>query len=171
MSQSYIGEIRMFGGNFAPFNWAFCDGSMISIANNSALFNLIGTTYGGNGQTNFALPNLLGRVPIHAGQGSTQTYVVGQTGGLEKVTLIANDMPTHSHALLASTNAANASLPTGNVLANTVNTFPYFRGSANESLNSGSVTQIGGSESHENMMPFLCVNFIIALYGVYPPQS
>jgi microcystin-dependent protein len=171
MSQPYIGEIRMFGGNFAPVGWAFCDGSLISIAENSTLFNLIGTTYGGNGQTTFALPNLLGRLPIHAGQGLTQTYVLGALGGAETVTLITGQLPTHNHTLWASTDTANASGPGGNVLAGTVNTTPYLTAAGGVAMNSASVTQVGGSQPHDNMMPFMCVNFIIALYGVYPSQS
>jgi microcystin-dependent protein len=172
MSQPYIGEIRMFGGTYAPVGWAICDGSLISIATNSTLYNLIGTTYGGNGQTTFGLPNLLGRLPIHAGTGQgTQTYVLGQQGGLETVTLNTSQLPAHNHTLFASTNSANASGPGGNVLANTVNTTPYHPGPGAEPLNAASLTQIGGSGPHDNMMPFLCVNFIIALYGVYPSQS
>jgi microcystin-dependent protein len=171
MSQPYIGEIRMFGGNFAPYGWAFCDGSLISISDNDALFNLIGTTYGGNGQTNFALPNLSGRMPIHAGtaQGS-QTYVVGQIGGSEQVSLITNQIPSHTHTLFASTDNANASVATNNVLAaTTLNS--YIKAAAGASMNAAAVAQTGGSIPHDNMMPFLCVTFIIALFGVYPPQS
>jgi microcystin-dependent protein len=171
MAQPYIGEIRMFGGNFAPLGWKFCDGSLISIEENSTLFNLIGTTYGGNGTTTFAVPNLLGRMPIHAGQGLTQTYVLGQLGGLEQVTLITNQMPIHNHALFASTDTANASGPGGNVLADTVNTQPYHLGPGGVPMNTASVTQVGGSLPHDNMMPFLCVNFIIALVGVYPSPN
>jgi microcystin-dependent protein len=171
MTQPYIGEIRMFGGNFAPVGWAFCDGSLISIADNSALFNLIGTTYGGNGQTTFALPNLLGRLPIHAGQGLTQAYVLGQLGGLEQVTLNTGQLPAHTHTLYASTDTANASVPTNNVLATTASGDPYIHAAAGVAMNSASVAQAGGSVPHDNMMPFLCVNFIIALFGVYPSQS
>jgi microcystin-dependent protein len=172
MSNPFVGEIRMFGGNFAPAGWAFCDGSLIPISENATLFNLIGTTYGGDGQQTFALPNLLGRIPIHAGQGSgTQNYVLGQIGGVETVTLSNSQIPTHTHTLVASTDPANASGPQGNVLANTVNTTPYFAGSGSVPLNSGSLTSVGGSQPHDNLMPFLCVNFIISLFGIFPSQS
>jgi microcystin-dependent protein len=173
MSSPYIGEIRMFGGTYAPYGWAFCDGSLISISENDALYNLIGTTYGGNGISTFGLPNLLGRLPIHAGTGQgTQTYILGQLGGLETVTLNTNQLPSHVHTLSASTDTANATTPASNVLLSaTGSTKPYHPGSGGVPLNSASVSQVGSSESHDNMMPYLCVNFIIALVGVYPPQS
>jgi microcystin-dependent protein len=172
MSQPYIGEIRMFGGTYAPYGWAFCDGSLISISDNDALFNLIGTTYGGNGQTNFGLPNLSCRMPIHAGTAGpgTQTYVLGQIGGSEQVSLTSSQMPSHTHTLFASTDNANASVPTNNVLAaSTVSN--YIKANAGAAMNTAAVAQAGGSTPHDNMMPFLCVSFIIALFGVYPPQS
>jgi microcystin-dependent protein len=172
MADPYIGEIRMFGGPFAPYGWSFCNGSLVSISDYPALYNLIGTTYGGNGTTTFGLPNLLGRMPIHAGQGLTQNYALGQLGGLEQVTLSTNQMPAHTHTLNASTDGADASAPVGNVLADTPYGTPYVHGvPAGVSLNAASVAQAGGSQPHDNMMPFLCVSFIIALVGVYPSQS
>ena len=172
MSQPYIGEIRMFGGTYAPYGWSFCDGSLVSIGENSTLYNLIGTTYGGDGINTFALPNLLGRMPIHAGTGQgTQTYVLGQLGGLEQVSLITNQIPSHNHTLFASTDTANASVATGNVLATPSGATPYAQQPARAAMDVASVAQAGGSVPHDNMMPFLCVNFIIALVGVYPSQS
>jgi microcystin-dependent protein len=172
MSESYVGEIRMFGGTFAPVGWALCNGALIAISDNDTLYNLIGTTYGGNGTTNFALPNLMGRLPIHAGQGTGfQNYSLGETGGLEQVTLGINQLATHGHTLVASTDTANASGPGGNVLSGTVNTQPYLTAAGAEPLNSASLTSIGGSLPHDNMMPFLCINFIISLYGIYPSQG
>jgi microcystin-dependent protein len=173
MSDPYVGEIRMFGGNYAPFGWLFCDGSLISIDENPALYNLIGTTYGGNGQTTFGLPNLLGRVPICAGQAQgLQTYVLGQMGGLEQVILVTNQLGAHSHTLFASTDNGNAGGPGGNVLSGTVNTDPYHAGTAGVQMNAASVTAAPGSNlPHDNMMPYICVNYIISLFGVYPPHN
>jgi microcystin-dependent protein len=172
MTQPYVGEIRMFGGNFAPYGWAFCDGSLISIADNSVLFTLIGTTYGGDGTSTFGLPNLLSRMPIHAGLGSTQTsYVLGQVGGLEEVTLKTNQIPSHTHTLTASGNNASANVPTSNLLATTASGNPYTAAAAGIAMNAASVAQVGSSMPHDNMMPFLCVSFIISLFGIYPPQS
>jgi microcystin-dependent protein len=172
MSNPYIGEIRMFGGNFAPYGWNFCDGSLVSISDNPTLFNLIGTTYGGDGNTTFALPNLLGRMPIHAGTGQgTQTYILGQLGGLEQVSLTTNQIPSHNHTLFGSTDAANVNAATGNVLATTSGITPYAQAAARAQMEPTSIALAGGSAPHDNMMPFLCVSFIIALVGIYPPQS
>jgi microcystin-dependent protein len=173
MAEPYIGEIRMFGGTYAPQGWSFCNGSLISISDNPTLYNLIGTTYGGDGINTFGLPNLLGRMPIHAGTGQgTQTYVLGQSGGLEQVGLLTNQIPSHNHTLSGSTDTANASVPTDNVLAATASgTTPYIQAPARAAMDGISMAQAGGSTPHDNMMPFLCVNFIIALYGVYPSQG
>ena len=174
MSNPFIGEIRMFGGNYAPYGWAFCDGSLIQISDNPTLFNLIGTTYGGDGVQTFGLPNLLGRMPIHAGQiqGSSQ-YVLGQIGGLEQVTLLTGQIPSHTHTLSGSTDTANATAATGNVLATptaSVGT-PYAQAPARAAMAAASVGPAGNSLPHDNMMPFLCVTFIISLFGIYPSQS
>jgi microcystin-dependent protein len=173
MSQPFIGEIRMFGGNFAPAGWNFCDGSLLAIANNDALFNLIGTTYGGDGQNTFGLPDLRSRIPIHTGQGPgiTQNYVLGTTGGAEAVTLTTSQLPAHNHGLFASSDPGNATGPQGNLLANPVNTFPYFPAPGSLQLNAQTLQQAGGSQPHDNMMPFLCISFIISLFGVYPTQN
>jgi microcystin-dependent protein len=172
MSSPFVGEIRMFGGNFAPAGWAFCDGALIPISENETLFNLIGTTYGGDGQSTFALPDLQGRLPIHAGQGPgiSQNYIQGEKAGVEAVTLTINQLPTHTHALMASGDPGNATGPQGNVLANPVNTFPYFPASGALQLNAQTLQAQGGSQPHDNMMPFLCISFIISLFGIFPTQ-
>lgn len=173
MSDPYVGEIRMFGGTYAPYGWSLCNGGLLAISEYSALFNLIGTTYGGNGVSTFAVPNLLGRMPIHAGQlHGGQTYILGELGGLEQVTLTTSQMPSHNHTLNASTDAANAAAPTANVLATTPSGKPYIGNApARGVMNSASVAQSGGSLPHDNMMPYLCVNFIISLFGIYPSPS
>jgi microcystin-dependent protein len=172
MSQPFVGEIRMFGGSFAPAGWAFCDGSLQPISENETLFNLIGTTYGGDGQETFALPNLLGRMPIHAGQGPgiTQNYQQGELGGTESVTLTVNQLPVHTHTLMASNDPANAVGPGGNVLSNPFNTFPYFPAAGALQLNAQTLQPQGGSQPHDNMMPFLCISYIISLFGIFPHQ-
>lgn len=175
--QPYVGEIRMFAGNFAPAGWAICDGSLLSIADNEVLFVLIGTTYGGDGQTNFALPDLRGRAPIHQGSG----YVIGQMAGTETVALTSNQIPAHSHVgtltLGVSKQGGNADTPIGNVAAvnptrgnefNTVSNGTM----ATASFSAGTTTSIaGGSQPHENMKPFVVINYIISLYGIFPTQN
>jgi microcystin-dependent protein len=170
MSNPFVGEIRMFGGNFAPAGWALCQGQLMAIAENDVLFNLIGTTYGGDGQETFALPDLQGRVPLHQGQGPgiVQNYVIGETGGVESVTLTAAQIPTHTHALLASTNNALNTSPTNSILAAGIATKMYTEDVANQPMNAAAITQVGGSQPHENMQPFLVLNFIISLFGIYP---
>jgi microcystin-dependent protein len=170
MPEPYIGEIRMFGGNFAPNGWMFCDGQLLPISENDALFTLIGTTYGGDGENTFALPNLQSRVPLHPGTFAGQTFTIGEMAGVEEVTLTVQQIPIHTHALVASDAIANTQTPGGNVVA---------RGSgqiytSNESpvlMSSQSVTPVGGSQPHENLQPYLCINFIISLFGVFPPPQ
>jgi len=173
MSNPYVGEIRMFGGNFAPLNWHFCDGALLPIDQYDTLFNLIGTTYGGDGQTNFALPDLRGRIPLHqgAGPGITHNYVIGELAGAETVTLTTNTIPIHNHPFMASTAAASNPSPNGNVLATSATISPFVLDVAGPQLVSTAVSFVGGNQPHDNMMPFLCVNFILSLYGVFPPQS
>ncbi len=173
MSNPYIGEIRMFGGNFAPAGWMFCDGSMLAIADNDALFALIGTTYGGDGQTTFALPDLRSRVPIHAGTDSGITYMIGENGGVEQVTLGASQIPGHNHALLASKSPASAGTPSNRVPAQetTVATGLYYPAGPSAPLHPGSVLPVGGSQPHSNLQPHLAVNFIISLFGIFPTQN
>jgi microcystin-dependent protein len=166
MSQPFIGEIRMVGFTFAPVGWAFCDGSLLSISEFDALFNLIGTTYGGDGQTNFALPNLQGRIPVHVDANNP----LGQMTGSESVTLTVNQIPNHSHAALAQTAVGNQASPTNSVWANsTLNQFTA--GPAANPMNAQNVLPAGGSQPHENMMPYLAVNFVISLFGIFPTQN
>jgi microcystin-dependent protein len=181
MSQPYVGQIMMFGGNFAPVGWAFCRGQLVPISENDILFQLIGTTYGGDGQENFGLPDLQGRVPIHMGQGPgvTQNYTIGEQVGVEMVTLTTQQIPLHNHLVQAVTGtAANSSSPTGGVLADesiglaqaTARTYLPF-GGTQSTLAAQTVGSTGGSQPHDNMQPYLTVNYIIALYGVYPNQT
>jgi microcystin-dependent protein len=171
MSQPYVGEIRMFGGSFAPAGWAFCNGQTLPISENETLFNLIGTTYGGDGQETFNLPDLQGRVPLHMGTGPDgNTYQLGEKDGVESVTLSANQVPVHNHALVASGTSAQAPQPQGAVLAQTITVQPYISDTGQVALAPASVTPIGGSQPHENMQPYLCISFIISLFGIFPHQ-
>lgn len=171
MAEPYIGEIRMFGGNFAPVGWEFCSGQLLSIAENEALFTLLGTTYGGDGQTTFALPDLRGRIPVHHGQGPGLTNrVMGETAGTEEVTLTLNQMPLHSHSLLADSGDAIMPQPNNNVLGQS-NSQTYSGQTPNTALNAVALSDTGGSQPHNNMMPALCISFIISLYGIFPSQG
>ncbi|MBV9880848.1 MAG: phage tail protein [Gemmatirosa sp.] len=168
----YVGEIRMFAGNFAPAGWAFCEGQLIAISENDTLFNLIGTTYGGDGQETFALPNLASRVPVHMGRGPDgNSYQIGEMAGTETETLTVQQIPSHSHPLVASTSQATDTLPANNVLAQSVIADMYIQDSPDGALAPSSVQPQGGSQPHENCQPFLCINFIISLYGIYPPPN
>jgi microcystin-dependent protein len=178
MTQPYIGEVRMFGGSFAPLNWAFCNGQSVPISENTALFNLIGTTYGGDGQTTFNLPNLQGRLAVGVGQGpGLSPYTIGQVGGSETVTLTTATMASHSHSLSASKNTVTTNLPSGNLTGAglTSPATAYFYTNApttgTGNLNNATVTNTGGNQPHPNLMPSQCVSFIIALYGIYPSQT
>lgn len=168
MSQPYIGEIRMFGGNFAPLGWEFCHGQLLPIVENEALFALIGTTYGGNGETTFALPDLRGRIPIHQGNG----YILAETGGAETVTLTASQIPAHSHSaqLIAVGVPAERRNPKGAKFAQPREPAYATPGTVVplDAITSGAA---GGSQPHENMQPFLCVSFIISLFGIFPNQT
>jgi microcystin-dependent protein len=166
MSNPYIGEIRMFGGNFAPQGWAFCDGSLLPISQNDTLFALIGTTYGGDGQQTFALPDLRGRIPIHQGTG----HVIGENGGSETVTLTTAQLPAHAHRL-ASGFAAMYGSPSGDAVADTGASAIYGTGAANVNMAPAASVDAGGNQPHNNLMPYQCVNFIISLFGIFPTQS
>ena len=166
MSSPFIGEIRIFAGNFAPVGWAICNGAVIPIDQNDALFNLIGTTYGGDGQTTFALPDLQSRVPVHVGPG----FALGQSGGAETVTLTTSQIPSHTHPGAVSSAAATSSSPAGGVFATGTST-PYSDQAADSSLAAGAIQSTGGSQPHDNMLPFLAVNFIISLFGIFPSQT
>jgi microcystin-dependent protein len=163
----YIGEIRMFAGNFAPSGWMFCEGQILPISENDTLFNLIGTAFGGDGEETFALPDLRGRIPMHAGSG----YVYAQSGGVEEVTLTTAQIPNHSHALLASTNQGAASNPQGALLADGLGATLYIEEAPNTPLAATALNPVGGSQPHTNFQPYLCVNFIISLFGLYPVQN
>ena len=166
--QPFIGEIRLVPFNFAPVGWAFCDGQLMAISENTALFALIGTTYGGDGQTTFALPDLRSRVPVHAGPG----FVLGQAGGVETVTLTVNQIPAHTHAAAADNNAGTAAAPDGKVWAASNNYYQFAPASGSPSaMNAGAVGLNGGSQPHDNMLPFLAVNFILSLFGIFPSQN
>jgi microcystin-dependent protein len=168
-----MGEIRMFGGNFAPNGWMFCDGSALPISGNEALYTLIGTTYGGDGQTTFRLPNLCGRVPIHQGTNPApaRTFVPGQAGGAESVSLKSNEMPNHSHALNAAVVSGDATTPANNLPANSAsNVKPYINEGPDGSMKGDAIMPVGGSQPHDNRQPFLGISFIIATSGVFPAQ-
>jgi len=173
MGEPFVGEIRMFGGSFAPAGWAMCQGQSMPISENETLFNLIGTTYGGDGQETFQLPNLAGRAPMHAGQGPSisQNYQIGESAGVESVTLTTQTIPIHTHPLLASTNNALDASPTNNVLAAGISTKMYTEDVANTAMNAQAITPIGGSQPHDNMQPYLVITFIISLFGVFPSQT
>jgi microcystin-dependent protein len=173
MSDPYIGEIRMFGGNFAPAGWVLCQGQLMPISENDALFTLIGTTYGGDGQETFGIPDLQGRVPIHQGQGPgiTQTYTIGEKAGVESVTLQTQQMPIHNHALLASSGAGTSANASAHVLAAGPSNQVYTQDVGSVSMASNMLSPIGGSQPHENMAPYLCLNYILSLFGIFPPQS
>ena len=171
MAQPYVGEIRMFAGNFAPAGWMFCSGQLIPISENDTLFNLIGTTYGGDGQNTFALPDLQSRIPIHMGTGSSGTnYTMGQNGGVESVTLTTQQIPSHTHPFIVSGDSGSQSNPGGAVPATGVTIYRAAQ-PANVPMNANAVTQAGGNQPHDNMQPFLCINYIISLYGVYPSPT
>jgi microcystin-dependent protein len=166
MAQPYVGEIRMFGGNFAPAGWMFCEGQLLPISENETMFQLLGTTYGGDGEETFALPDLRGRIPVH--QHFNGGFPIGQAAGVEEVVLTNNQMPVHSHPLLASGVAGSTPNPSGNVLAGSPNLNLYIVDIANQPLAPTSVSPVGGSQPHTNFQPYLCVDFIISLFGLFP---
>ena len=157
----------MFGGNFAPAGWAFCDGQLIPISENDALFTLIGTTYGGDGQSTFALPDLRGRIPIHQGNG----FTLAETGGVETVTLTVTQIPAHSHAFLAVNATGGQTSPAGTLPASSFNVVPYINDVPNGNFNPGAVGMAGGSQPHDNFQPYLCIDFIISLFGIFPSPT
>lgn len=171
MSEPFIGEIRMFGGNFAPRGWELCNGQLLSIAANTALFSILGTTYGGDGRTTFGLPNLQGRVPMHWGNGpGLSMRVPGETGGAETVTLVATQIPAHSHALVAGTGTPTTADPAGAVLP-TGSSRIYAPAGGAAAMAAASIGNTGGSQPHTNMQPYQTVTFIIALEGIYPSRG
>lgn len=171
MSQPFVGEIRIAGFNFAPVNWAFCNGAILSISQNDTLFNLIGTTYGGDGQNTFALPDLQGRVPVHAGSGHGSTYILGQIAGNETVTLTTGQIPGHTHAPVASAGDGTSNVPTNNVWANWTGAQYNAAAPTSSPMRSDAIGMAGGNQPHDNLMPYLVINFIISLFGIFPTQS
>jgi microcystin-dependent protein len=169
VAQPYVGEIRMFAGNFAPAGWMFCEGQLLPISENETLFALIGTTYGGDGESTFALPDLRGRIPIHQGNG----FILAETGGAEEITLTVNQIPFHSHPLLASSATASSTDTAGNVGARVTvaGVFLYGTDLPLQPLSPLAVGSTGGSQPHTNFQPYLCINFIISLFGLFPRQS
>jgi len=175
MSQPYVGEIRMFGGNFAPAGWMLCQGQLLPISENETLFNLIGTTYGGDGQSTFALPDLQSRMPIHLGTFQGNQFVLAEATGVETVTLTVNQLPGHNHPLLA-TNSGQTQIPSGSAipaLATSPQTGVQVYGPlvTQTNLNPSTIGQDGGGQPHSNLQPFLAVNFIISLFGIFPSQN
>jgi len=171
MTQPFVGEIRIFGGNFAPSGWAFCNGQLMAIAQNSTLFNLIGTTYGGDGQTTFALPNLQSQVPVHQGTNQYGSYVIGQSGGSETVTVTTAQLPEHNHALAGGAGGNTGLVRPGNHFPGPWSAEPYAAAAASPvTMSASAVGPAGGSQPHDNMIPFLAVSFIISLFGIYPSQ-
>jgi microcystin-dependent protein len=165
MSTPFLGEMKLISWNFAPKGWAFCNGQLLPINQNQALFALLGTMYGGDGRVNFALPDLRGRAPVHVGMGLTQ----GQRGGKAAHTLISTEMPAHNHVVYGSSDTATVKDPTNSVWA--VNTVNPYSATANTTLTPGAVTTVGGSQPHENRQPYLVLNVIIALQGIFPSQN
>ena len=172
MAQPYVGEIRIFAGNFAPAGWMFCAGQLLPISENETLFQLIGTTYGGDGQETFGLPDLQGRVPIHQGQSAgTSNRTLAEAGGVEQVTLSAQQLPVHTHPLIVSTSIATETAPERNLLAQSSAASLYVEGSADRNLAANTLLPNGGSQPHTNVQPYLCVNFIISLFGIFPSPT
>ena len=167
MGSPYVSEIRIFAGNYAPAGWAFCQGQALPIAENDVLFTIIGTTYGGDGESTFNLPDLRGRLPIHHGNG----HLLGEAAGVEDVTLTVNQIPSHTHPLLASTSAGSGNSPSNALPAGSATIDLYRETSPGTALAAGTVGPVGGSQPHSNVMPYLCVNFIISLFGIFPSPS
>jgi microcystin-dependent protein len=169
MAQPYVGEIRIFAGNFAPAGWMFCEGQLLPISENETLFALIGTTYGGDGESTFALPDLRGRLPLHQGNG----FMLAETGGAEEITLTSNQIPAHGHVPLATGTADNplAAYPAGKVLGRVTTLDSYRVDAPNVALAAEAISLVGGSQPHTNLQPYLCVDFIISLFGIFPSPT
>jgi microcystin-dependent protein len=167
MAQPYVGEIRMFAGNFAPAGWMFCDGAQLPISEYETLFQLIGTTYGGDGQSTFDLPDLRGRIPVHQGNG----LILAETAGVESVTLTTQQIPSHTHPIVGAATAGNQVSPSGNLSANSFSVKPYINEDQDGNFNAAAISPVGGSQPHTNFMPYLCIEFIISLYGIFPSPT
>jgi microcystin-dependent protein len=171
MGQPYVGEIRMFGGNFPPVGWMFCNGQPLPISENEVLFQLIGTTYGGDGESTFNLPNLNGRAPLHQGSLKGITYTIGEAAGVESVTLTTQQIPSHNHQVIATSNISNQTDLTNNVVAQSSTGKLYVEDTPTAALSNLMIGPTGGNQPHENMQPYLCVSFIISLFGIFPSQT
>lgn len=167
MAQPYVGEIRMFAGNFPPAGWMFCEGQLLPISENETLFQLIGTTYGGDGESTFALPDLRGRVPLHQGN----SFQMAEAAGVEQVTLSIQQIPIHTHTLFGSTNTATAANPTTQVIGTSTAIDTFINAQPAQALSPASITSVGGNQPHNNMQPYLCVDFIISLFGIFPSPT
>ena len=168
----YVGEIRMFAGNFAPNGWMFCEGQTLPISENDVLFQLIGTTYCGDGEETFNLPNLASRIPLHMGTGPDgTTYQIGEMAGTEQETLTTQQIPIHSHPFTCSTDNATGGNPANQLLGQSASVQVYLEDSPNQNMAATAIQAAGGSQPHENTQPFLCINFIISLFGVFPSQT
>ena len=167
MAQPYVGEIRMFAGNFAPAGWMFCEGQLLPISENETLFQLIGTTYGGDGESTFALPDLRGRLPLHQGNG----FILAETGGAEEVTLTVQQIPSHVHPAMGAAVTGDQTSANGALPANSVTITPYLNTPPDASFHVAAVGATGGSQPHTNLQPYLCVDFIISLFGIFPSPT
>ena len=163
----FVAEIRIFPFNFAPKGWAFCDGQILPLSQNTALFSLLGTTYGGDGQSTFALPDLRGRLPLHMGNG----FTLAETGGSEEITLTVSQIPGHSHPFLGSSSTGTATGPASNVLGESTTVSMYDDAAPTVAMAAGTTLSVGGSQPHNNFQPYLCVDFIISLFGIFPSQT
>ena len=170
MGQPFVGEIRMFGGNFAPAGWMLCNGQLLPISENEVLFQLIGTIYGGDGESTFALPNLQSRVPIHQGTFQGTPFTIGEAAGVETVTLTTQQIPVHNHAFLGSTAVGSQASPANNLPAASNLVSIYSAGAISGNMDPQAMQATGGNQPHDNVQPFLCINFIISLFGIFPTQ-
>jgi microcystin-dependent protein len=170
VSNPYVGEIRIFGGSFAPAGWMFCAGQLLPISEYDVLFNLIGTTYGGDGQSTFALPDLQGRIPLHQGSNAGTTFTLGESGGVESVTLTTNQLPAHTHPFLTANVSGDQINPSGNLPSQSQNVQPYVNADPDGNMGAA-ITPTGGNQPHENLQPYLTLSFIISLFGIFPSQT
>lgn len=172
MGQPYVGEIRLFAGNFAPNGWLFCEGQTLPISENEVLFQLIGTTYGGDGEETFRIPDMQGRLPVHMGTGASgTTYQIGESAGTEEVTLTTQQIPQHTHAFMANTGGADVASPKNAVLGTSTTVNSFIISTPAQPMASQAIAPVGGGQPHTNFQPYLCVNFIISLFGVFPSQT
>jgi microcystin-dependent protein len=174
MANPFVGQLALVPFNFAPKGWALCDGQLLAISQNTALFSLLGTQYGGDGKSNFALPNLQGSIPISFGQGpGLQDHFIGESGGSDTVTLLTTEMPQHNHAMMADATPGNSTSPAGDAPARIPGGTPYAPGNSalNQTMSANSLTPAGGDQPHNNLMPYLTLNWIIAMQGVFPPRQ